>query len=120
VPDALLALWVYECADLIGSNYARALAQRAWNSAWAQREPELQARADAELEACCEWLDKNTISYHLAPNLRAARRPSPPTLREQALKALRERLNEDATVRGICDRDAMELALQALQETPND
>ena len=46
-----------------------------------------QAGADAELEACCEWLD----DYLLAPKgeqLRAARRPKPKSLKEQALKAL--------------------------------
>ena len=38
--------------------------------------------ADLELEACCEWL-----AYHAAWSfaLRAARRPKPPSLKEQAL-----------------------------------
>jgi hypothetical protein len=39
--------------------------------------------ADQELDACCEWLD----NYLLAPKgaqLRAARRPEPPSLKEQA------------------------------------
>jgi hypothetical protein len=43
--------------------------------------------SDQELEACCEWLD----DYLLAPKsgqLRAARRPKPPSLKEQALLAL--------------------------------
>ena len=45
--------------------------------------------ADQELEACCEWLELNsnyTRSNHL---LRTIRRPKPPTLKEQALKALK-------------------------------
>jgi hypothetical protein len=40
--------------------------------------------ADQELEACCEWLqdpDLNVDTY----KLRAARRPKPPSLKEQAL-----------------------------------
>ncbi len=44
--------------------------------------------ADQELEACCEWLqdpDLNVDTY----KLRAARRPKPPSLKEQALKSLR-------------------------------
>jgi len=42
------------------------------------------AGADAELEACCELLnDFNT--FHLRELLRAARRPKPPSLKEQAL-----------------------------------
>jgi hypothetical protein len=44
--------------------------------------------ADQELEACCEWLKKNT-DYHITIEfLRAARRPKPPSLKEQALEAL--------------------------------
>ncbi len=43
--------------------------------------------ADQELEACCELLnDFNT--YHLVELLRAARRPKPPSLKEQALALL--------------------------------
>ena len=45
--------------------------------------------ADQELEACCEWLvvdDWKNVSKHL----RAARRPKPPSLKEQALEALDE------------------------------
>jgi len=44
--------------------------------------------ADQELEACCEWLqdpDLNVDTY----KLRTARRPKPPSLKEQALKALK-------------------------------
>ena len=45
-----------------------------------------QAGADAELEACCEWLKSEGHEYeHEA--LFAARRPKPPSLKEQALKA---------------------------------
>jgi hypothetical protein len=45
--------------------------------------------ADQELEACCEWLqdpDLNVDTY----KLRAARRPKPPSLKEQALAELAE------------------------------
>ena len=47
--------------------------------------------SDQELEACCEYMlnapygmNLNTNSHHL----RAARRPKPPSLKEQALQAL--------------------------------
>jgi hypothetical protein len=45
--------------------------------------------ADQELEACCEWLEKQKLCHHreLIPQLRAARRPKPPSLKEQALEA---------------------------------
>ncbi len=42
--------------------------------------------ADAELEACCEWLSVPCPSY--GRELRNARRPQPPSLKEQALVAL--------------------------------
>jgi hypothetical protein len=45
-----------------------------------------QAGADQELEACCEWLDKEGWSGE-SRQLRAARRPEPPSLKEQALDA---------------------------------
>ena len=48
-----------------------------------------QAGADQELEACCVWLrgnDPYEHDYHQM--LRAARRPKPPSLKEQALGAL--------------------------------
>jgi hypothetical protein len=39
--------------------------------------------ADQELEACCEWLSVPCPSY--GRELRNARRPTPPSLKEQAL-----------------------------------
>jgi hypothetical protein len=56
--------------------------------------------ADQELEACCEWLD----DYLLAPKsgqLRAARRPKPPSLKEQALAALGEMSIEPCLINGV-------------------
>jgi hypothetical protein len=43
--------------------------------------------ADQELEACCEWLDREGWSGE-SRQLRAARHPKPPSLKEQALVAL--------------------------------
>jgi hypothetical protein len=45
--------------------------------------------ADQELEACCEWLGQEGWSGE-SRQLRAARRPKPPSLKEQALEALDE------------------------------
>ena len=42
--------------------------------------------ADQELDACCEWIPKNTPWDE--DNLRAARRPKPPSLKQQALAVL--------------------------------
>ena len=45
-----------------------------------------QAGADQELEACCEWLSVPCPSY--GRELRNARRPKPPSLKEQAMMGL--------------------------------
>jgi hypothetical protein len=41
--------------------------------------------ADTELEACCEWLERVGLHNYA---LRTARRPTPPSLKEQALADL--------------------------------
>jgi hypothetical protein len=49
--------------------------------------------ADQELEACCEWLVSEgwfKYEHEAVEDLRAARRPKPPSLKEQALQALAE------------------------------
>jgi len=49
-------------------------------------EAELQQARDQELDACCDWL-RTTFGYgvDLDLKLRAARRPKPSSLKEQAL-----------------------------------
>jgi len=51
-----------------------------------------QAGADQELEVCCEWFQEfyKTESWvkHDLKHFRDARRPKPPSLKEQALDAL--------------------------------
>ncbi len=64
--------------------------------AWMQYVSEKAAQwgADQELEACCEWLqdpDLNVDTY----KLRAARRPKPPSLKEQALLAIDTAVADD-------------------------
>lgn len=49
--------------------------------------------ADQELRVCCEWLeayDYDEVGRQLAELLRAARRPKPPSAKQQALYALDE------------------------------
>ena len=51
----------------------------------------VQWGADQELEACIAWFDTYIPGYELvADRLRAARRPKPPSLKEQALAALED------------------------------
>jgi hypothetical protein len=68
--------------------------------------------ADQELEACCEWLqdpDLNVDTY----KLRTARRPKPPTLKEQALESVR-RFESGQDLMG--DLDTVRRALEQLPE----
>lgn len=46
--------------------------------------------ADQELEACCEHLKRIWSPSDTIDSLRAARRPKPPSLKEQALMALED------------------------------
>jgi hypothetical protein len=71
--------------------------------------------ADQELEACCEW----TQGYaECGDSLRAARRPKPPSLKEQALTALHAvATGANDTREQHQDLDTIRKALEAL---PND
>jgi hypothetical protein len=71
--------------------------------------------ADQELEACCKWTDVNGWD-DACDELRAARRPKPPTLKEQALDALREAESTGCLyVNGRSD-----LIRRALEALPNE
>jgi hypothetical protein len=73
--------------------------------------------ADQELEACCEWLERN-YNYPQADHpLRTARRPKSPSLKEQALEQLRKvnAMLQFQTTGG--ETSAIRRALEAL---PND
>jgi hypothetical protein len=71
--------------------------------------------ADQELEACCTWLSDH--GYIAAdPELRTARRPKPPSLKEQALYAL-----DEAESSGCLHLNGLgDLLRQALETLPND
>ena len=70
--------------------------------------------ADQELEACCEWLQHDYPNIG-ATALRAARRPKPPSLKEQALEILAHA--EEGWKPVPDDFDIIRRALKAL---PND
>jgi hypothetical protein len=67
----------------------RSAAKWGFIQANADIERERQEAADQELEACCEWMSEY-VPYlpESEDKLRAARRPKPPSLKEQALQAL--------------------------------
>ena len=93
-PPELVDQW-FRAAVSAHEDIAQGVATRAAQWGWDQREPEIQAAADQELEAVVHWLVAGiygpSIAGHtpcLVADLRAARRPKPPSLKEQALDAL--------------------------------
>ena len=70
--------------------------------------------ADQELEACCKWLFVNAYPHKVASvYLRTARRPKPPSLKEQALEVvtgLEKRWDLQ------CDLTLLRRALEALDD----
>ena len=92
--------------------------QWSWDQRGAATEAELQQARDEELNECCEWLDFYSSAGD-ARDLRLARRPKPPSLKEQALGAMgrftvNAHTNADEMNR---DFDTIRRALEAL---PND
>ena len=76
--DELIGKWID--TDEGGPNVISRIATRA-----------AQWGADQELEACCEWLVSEPwfkYEHEAVEDLRAARRPKPPSLKELALEAL--------------------------------
>ena len=70
--------------------------------------------ADQELEACCKWLFVNAYPHKVASvYLRTARRPEPPSLKEQALEALEHILHSSSTELGA---ETIRRALEALDD----
>ena len=71
--------------------------------------------ADQELNACCEWLQDPELNVDTY-KLRAARRPKPPSLKEQALLQL-DTLNADLAMHGRgCDLSQIRRALEQLND----
>ena len=97
-PPELVQQWWDKCTsdDLIGQLATQAA----------------QWGADQELEACCEWFVRDWTDIETADKLRAARRPKPPSLKEQALALL-----EVEHGLNVEDLDLLRRALEAL---PND
>jgi hypothetical protein len=72
--------------------------------------------ADQELEACCEWLTRDWTDIETTDKLRTARRPKPPSLKEQALAEL-DLLKGDANAHGLgFDAPVIRRALETLND----
>ncbi len=73
-----------------------------------------QAGADQELEACCGALDGINPDKYWSQRLRAARRPKPPSLKEQALAAL-EPIERSAAAPVPTNKESLLLIRRALE-----
>jgi hypothetical protein len=80
-----------------------------WTTAFATQAA--QWGADQELGACCEW----TAIVGGADALRAARRPKPPSLKQQALNALQKIEDNDINATYL-DSSIIRRALEALDD----
>jgi hypothetical protein len=78
--------------------------------------------ADQELEACCEWFSADVVSevIDVVSELRADRRPKPPSLKEQALAALRDSPVDPVDETLQLSADAELTIRRALEALPND
>jgi hypothetical protein len=78
-----------------------------------------QAGADQELEACVNFVyDNELCDPNFYNNLRTARRPEPPSLKEQALTALSHLLSGSAQT--LDTTEAEFYIRRALEALPND
>ncbi len=103
-PDELIEQWRED--NLTPENLANYVATQA--ARWG---------ADQELEACCEWFSAYRGYHHsVSADLRAGRRPKPPSLKEQALLQL-DTLNADLAMHGMgCDLSQIRRALESLPD----
>jgi hypothetical protein len=69
--------------------------------------------ADQELEACCELMDDWGLE---ASDLHAARRPKPPSLKEQALAVLTQYMTGET----ILTKDSVDTIRRALEALPDE
>jgi hypothetical protein len=84
-PPELVQQWDEEGTTMLRPAYQTHLTTRA-----------AQWGADQELEACCKWLKVEGYPGTVI-DLRATRRPEPPSLKEQAIAEL-----DEAVIRGDC------------------
>ena len=102
-PRELVRQWMYE------SNHNEQIIPQVADFA-------AQWGADRELEACCEWLDKE-IGPVDSCDLRADRRPKPLSLKEKALKALKVLPTPEGQVTlDITDLNTIRRALETIND----
>ena len=101
-PPELVQQWV---ANATGPDYEQVIATQA-----------AQWGADQELKACYEWVVRDWTDIQSADMLLAARRPKPPSLKEQALAEIQE-IEGAMYGAGLgCDFTATRRALEQLDD----
>ena len=91
-PPELVRQWIPAGWDCSPNTFTTLLMRIADNAAlWSHDhcKSKIKAATDQELEACCEWLDRRLFGRDEIAEFRAARRPQPPSLKEQALELAR-------------------------------
>ncbi len=83
-PPELVLQWAHD-ANLSGAAYYDLAEHWEYEQHIATRAA--QWGSDQELELCCEWLTVNDYDF-IPLDLHAARRPKPPSLKQQALETL--------------------------------
>ena len=100
---------------------------KSWEDKWFNEEEHadvlliqaFQAGADEELEACCEWVKGRDWTWTPA-DLRAARRPKPPSLKQQALDLLKTDLEPGQEVASITlPAKSIDTIRRALESIPD-
>jgi hypothetical protein len=106
-PPELVGQWQDESPETQIADHVQYLATRA-----------AQWGADQELGACCEWMRGSQTPFmpdQAVVFLRAARRPKPPSLKEQALHELADVYDRDKI-----DDSTYDTIRRALEALPND
>jgi hypothetical protein len=117
-PPELVRQWIPAGWDCSPNTFTTLLMRIADNAAlWSHDhcKSKIKAATDQELEACCAWLAQSTSEPYINA-LRIARRPKPPSLKEQALESL-EALPTPA---GQVTADRLATIRRALEALPND
>jgi hypothetical protein len=126
-PPELFTEWLSEAllhhdakSGTIAAMVADKAAQWGYDQHGAVNEAELQKARDEELEACCKVLEYQFMADSI--HLRAARRPKPPSLKQQALEVLKSRdlMQPLLDGRRILQPDELDTILRAVEALPND
>ena len=102
-PPELVRRWILE-SDILGEDMYEGIATSA-----------AQWGADAQLEKCHEWLNHRGYNRTFLEEFRAALRPKPPSLKEQALELV-DRIEKAESIWALSELETIRRALEALPE----